>query len=109
MKPPHAAGSHSVGSHTAVVLYDPRDGRVVHIHQFFVFEGGEEPEEETRARMAHDTARQAGHDVGALELLHADSATLASGTGYRVDTKARVLIASKEEVPLADAFRSRRR
>ncbi|WP_418153148.1 hypothetical protein [Actinoalloteichus caeruleus] len=56
-----------------VVLYDPSDNRVVHLHQVVVLEGGETVSREDAERHAVDQARLLGHDPERLTGLHLDT------------------------------------
>jgi len=77
------------------VIYDPRDGRIVHGHIFvgksarlFGPEGREERERETL-----DGARRIHGDISKLRAFHAPSDfRFAPNVGYRVDTKSNRLV-----------------
>lgn len=83
----------NVSAQYVVVLYDPSDGRVAHLHLVHVLEGGKdvtraEAEEEAKAKAA-----AAGHDVAKHQLLHASE--LPEGDGlYLVDTAKGILVAA---------------
>ena len=83
------------------VIYDPKDGRIVHGHIFvgkgkglFGPDGRDERERETL-----DGARRNHGDVSRLRVLHAPADfRFAPGAGYRVDLKAGRLI-ERDRVP----------
>jgi hypothetical protein len=54
----------------AVVVYDPKDGRVRHLHHSLVFEGGHRAEPESLRRTALEQARRLGCAVDGLATLH---------------------------------------
>jgi hypothetical protein len=67
------------------VLYDPADGRIVHIHMVVAFDGAlpadRKPlEAEARSILASQKHRRSG-----LKALHVASDTLKPGVSYRVD------------------------
>jgi hypothetical protein len=65
------AGPKVVQVHT-VALYEPDGGRVAHVHQVKVFEGGKSVDRETAEREAVEQARKRGHDVDGLRLHYTD-------------------------------------
>jgi hypothetical protein len=96
------------------VVYDPTDGRVVHIHEFIGvgFDPGD------CARMALDTVRsllEPAKSLGViqsdrLKVLHAPGLTLRPGAEFRVDITSNELVSSEPRHLLVDAFeRSRAR
>ncbi len=87
-------GSHPLAAHEAVVLYDPGDGRIIHVHHVVVIEGGHRPSDEERLR--HEFAA-AGVERHAAEVLHVDGALFEPGCTHRVDTATGSLVS--EPVP----------
>lgn len=85
-----------------VALYDPTNGRVVHLHQVVVFEGGKSISQEDAQREIIDKARRRGHDVDRLEVLYVGDRLPGKGGHFRVD------IASKRLIPLEAPARRRR-
>lgn len=92
-------GSPAPPSHVCII-YDPRDGRIVHGHIFvgksaglFKAEGREERERETL-----DGARRIHGDVSKLRTFHVPSDfRFAPNVAYRVDSKAKRLVEHRTE------------
>jgi hypothetical protein len=94
-------GPESSRQSTICVVYDERDGRVVHVHEF-IGDGtglfGKEGEAE-RAQMALATARQHS-EPSVLRTLHAPREfRLEEERVYRVDLGARTLVAREPKRP----------
>ena len=96
----HTANSAGAGSGPRVVdghvvaVYDPVDGRIVHLHLVRVFEGARSVSKEEAVEGARHGARARGHELEGLETLHAKKAP---GRGpHRVD------LATMRLVPLDD-------
>jgi len=53
-----------------VAVYDPKDGRVLHLHAWTVFEGGQSVSEEEAVEEALKVARQHGHRTEGAQTLH---------------------------------------
>ena len=70
----------------AVALYEPDGGRVAHVHQVTVFEGGKSVDRETAEREAVDQARKRGHDVDRLRLHYTDRSLPTKRGVLRFDT-----------------------
>ena len=74
------------------VLYDSGSGRILHIHQVVVLEGGATP---TEAEL-ESTAREmlVGHDAGASKVaaLHLGHADFKPRTAYTVDVATKALV-----------------
>ncbi|MET0751978.1 MAG: hypothetical protein ABWZ66_01330 [Pyrinomonadaceae bacterium] len=83
-------------SHKLCVLYDPRDGRIVHFHQVITLPGGTEDSTAEIEETALETARE-HHDISRLRVLH----TTPEEFGYDAKKSYRVNPArmSMEEVP----------
>lgn len=80
-----------VGTHT-VALFDPKTGRVHHLHHAFIFEGQRPTEaalEEAARRNAAHPRFQVKHE--GLEALHLKDAPLTKGP-HRVDLQHRKLV-----------------
>lgn len=93
-KAPKVSATHTVA------LYDPADGRVVHMHHVVVFEGGKSVSAEEAQREAVENARRRGREVGKLKTLLVDRPTIGGGR-FRVDT------ANKTLIPLEPPARKR--
>ncbi|AEW99159.1 hypothetical protein [Streptantibioticus cattleyicolor] len=92
---PHGSGGDApeVSLTHTVALYDPADGRVVHLHQVVVLGGGGRVEEDRAEREAVENARLRGHDVGGLRVQHV-TAPLPDRPGVlHVDTATGELVA----------------
>jgi hypothetical protein len=86
-----AGSAPAVSSVDVTALYDPRDGRVIHMHHFIVLEGAERRTREEQQRSARESALRLGCNVEGLEVLHvADFQP--TGKTYRVDLEARALV-----------------
>jgi len=75
------------------LLYDPKTGRIAHVHRVVRFDP---KQKETRAHVearAKEMATRHGWDVGKLKVLHVDPTKLTKGTRYRVDRKGGKLVA----------------
>jgi hypothetical protein len=79
------------------VLYDPKDGHIVHTHEVVTFTGGRRvSDEEVKAR-AFKNATRRGKDTSNLKALHVSPDKIDRRSTYRVDLKSLTLI----EVPRA--------
>jgi hypothetical protein len=67
------------------VLYDPKDGRVVHTHRVLTMPGGEDVSDEELEARAKDMAHRAGHDVTSLWTLRVPGEECDGSSQYRVD------------------------
>lgn len=77
----------------AVALYDPKDGRVVHMHHTITFEGAERRRDrEGCRRTAVESARRLGREVDGLEMLFVPDFE-PSNQAYKVDLDSSRLIA----------------
>ncbi|MGL5931051.1 MAG: hypothetical protein ACRCY8_19125, partial [Dermatophilaceae bacterium] len=62
-----------------IALYDPGDGRIVHLHDVLTMEGAEPRSAEDRRRSARETAAELGVAVDGLELLHLEDFAVEPG------------------------------
>jgi hypothetical protein len=74
-------------------LYREADGKVVHLHQVVVFEGGSDVTPEMAEKEAHDNARRRGHELSKLTTLRVGPRLPSSNGGYRVDLARKELVA----------------
>jgi hypothetical protein len=95
----------AIQSIQAVALYDPADGRIVHMHHTIRFEGADERREEEQVQQATETARRLGHDVQRIKSLHVRDFKM-SPRAYRVDVGRQVLV-EEPPPPLWDRTPSR--
>jgi hypothetical protein len=82
----------AVKSARSCVLYDSDSGRILHIHQAVVLEGGATPTEaemESTAREVLDSHGAGSSKVAALHLGHAD---FKPRTAYTVDVSTKALV-----------------
>ncbi len=94
---PRIAATHNVA------LFDPRDGRIVHMHHVVVFAGGKPVTPQQAESEAVAIARRRGHKVDRLELLTVAGPLPREKGRFRVDLARRAL------VPLEDPLRRRGR
>jgi len=74
-----------------VAVYDPNDGRIIHLHTVRVFEGGRSVSREESEQGALEAARKHGHDTARAQTLHTKEAP---GRGvHRVNLKTMRLVA----------------
>ena len=67
------------------VLYDPRDGRIVHTHNVITMPGGQDVTDEELEERARDRAQRAGHDISGLSALRVAAEDCDGSSQYRVD------------------------
>lgn len=79
-------------THT-VALYDPKDGRVHHMHHVMVLEGAEHRPQHAIEVEAKANATRLGHNVSGLAALHVQEFKQHKGH-YRVDLQRHCLIES---------------
>jgi hypothetical protein len=76
----------------AIALFDPADGRVVHMHQITTFAGAERRTPDEQRQAGIEAARHLGHDVAGLDALHVPDFQPGISI-YRVDLANRQLMA----------------
>jgi hypothetical protein len=90
-----------------VVLFRPSDGKVIHLHQSVVLEGGRMITREDAERRAVESARRMGHDVESLSTLYLDRP--APPGQLAVDLNRNELVSAQSPPGLASARRPSRR
>lgn len=91
-------GIQSVGHVPAVaaidcmVLYDPQDGRIVHMHHVIAFEGARRRDHDELQSSARESAKRFGCQMDGLKVLHVPNFHPAAGKVCRVDPKKRKLV-----------------
>jgi len=75
----------------AIVVYDPKNGRVRHIHQVLVFKGGNAFVRLAAEKEALSQAEALGHRTASLRTLHVPDFR-EIGALYRVDVEKQTLI-----------------
>jgi len=74
------------------VIYDKKDGRIIHTHQIMTLPGASPPTEaELEAEARKLASRIAGKPMSAIAGLPVKTEDLQIGTDYRVDLKKKVL------------------
>jgi hypothetical protein len=73
-------------------IYDPRDGRVVHLHHVITAAGATRRTPDDQQRTALEAAARLGVDVEGLELLHVSDFYPTAGKAYGVDVSVRRLV-----------------
>ena len=84
------------------VLFDPKDGKILHTHRVVTMDGAAETPAHLVEERARHLAKGLGLDVAYLELLHVDPREMQPGVSYRVDRGKRCL----EAVERADLTKS---
>jgi hypothetical protein len=86
-----AGSAPAVSSVDVTALYDPRDGRVIHMHYAIAMEGAERRTREEQQQSARESALLLGCDVEGLAVLHVVDFQ-PTGKTYRVDLQTRALV-----------------
>lgn len=86
-----AGNTPEIRSVNVTVLYEPRDGRVVHMHYAIELEGAEPRTPEQQQQSARESAQHLGCNIDGLEVLHVADFEPSAMT-YRVDLQTRTLI-----------------
>jgi len=77
---------------TVCVIYDPADGRILHMHQVTIFPGGRNPAQPEMEARAFELAKRAGVDVSKAKALHVDPQSLTPGVPHKVDVRSRRVV-----------------
>ena len=80
-----------VVANRTIALYDPQDGRIVHMHQVLTLEGARQLDPQQYEREARKHAQRLGHPVQPLHALHIPDFR-PSARALRVDLEKKVLI-----------------
>ncbi len=89
-----------VTSSNVCVLYDPIDGRIMHIHQTVVLAGAKAPAKGAVERKARALLQSRGIDASRAKALHVDKPKLRPDTHYEVDPgKERLVAVRKIDLP----------
>jgi hypothetical protein len=99
-----ATGRSQVRSVKCCVLFDPKDGTILHMHRVVTMEGAAETPDHLVEERTRQLAKGFGLDVASLELLHVDANVIQPGVKYTVDQGKRCLIAG-ERVSLTQSKR----
>ena len=86
--------NHSVkhDSEQTCVLYDPRDGRIVHTHRVVTLPGGRKVTNEEVEARTKEIAKQTGHDISGLHAMHFAANAYDASAVYRVDVTTKKLV-----------------
>jgi len=88
-------GTVEVDRESAVVIYEPRTGQILHLHYVATMKGGSHPDQKTQERDALEQLSHAQPDAKkATAILHVDAAEIEPGRVYKVDPKRRRLVKS---------------
>jgi hypothetical protein len=90
-----SSGAPRVLSEKCCVLFDPKDGAILHVHRVVTMEGAAETPDHLLEARARQLAKGFGLDVASLELLHVDPTVIQPGVKYTVDQGKRCLIAGE--------------
>jgi hypothetical protein len=74
------------------VLYDPKDGRVIHHHMVVFFPGSKMVDEKEVERRALERAARFGRDTSKLKALHVSEKECKPSCRYRVDLTSLTLV-----------------
>jgi hypothetical protein len=74
------------------VLYDPKNGRVIHNHQVVVFPGAKKVDKKEVERRALERAAMFGRDTSKLKALHVSEKDCSPSSAYRVDLTSLTLV-----------------
>jgi len=76
----------------SIVVYDRRNGRIVHIHHVIALEGAEPSTKGEIERAALSHAARRGHEESKIAALRVDPARFEEGRHYKVDVKTSRLV-----------------
>jgi hypothetical protein len=80
-----------IASVDVTALYDPHDGRVMHMHHVIALEGAKRRTRDEQQQSAIEAARRLGCNVDGLEVLHVPDFQ-PKGRTYRVDPRTKTLV-----------------
>ena len=106
MKIPEMAQAGQVGKPAttrSVLVYNRKNGRIVHIHHVIALDGAEPSpiSEIEKAALFH--AGRRGHEESKIAALHVDPTSLKEGGRYRVDVKTSRLVEAAAKRPATKA------
>jgi len=90
-----STGVPRVLSEKCCVLFDPKDGAILHVHRVVTMEGAAETPDSLLEARARHLAKGFGLDVASLEFLPVDPTHIQPGVKYTVDRGKRCLIDGK--------------
>src|SRR6266567_8086392 len=74
-------------SHEICAIYDPRDGRIVHVHETMRWPGSSDSGRHDFEARSLEMAAEHGHEVSRLKTMRLDPATLDPTKHYKLDPK----------------------
>ncbi len=86
------AGTPSTRSVRTCAVFDPSDGRILHLHSVVTLEGAEERSADEIERRALALAAERGIDAGSVGTVHLEPGQLRPGHRYRIDTETKALV-----------------
>jgi hypothetical protein len=109
MKTQHFKGKPvSDGSSRVCVLFDPHDGRIVHVHGITTLDGAKQIGADELAARVIAHAKGFGHEVAGLKTLHVPIAAMRQPGSLKVSADGREVVQSAGAVKWSD-IRSKRR
>lgn len=90
------------------VLFDPKDGRIVHVHGATKLDGAKEIDENELERRAIGHAKSFGHEVAGLKALHVPISAIRQPGTLKVNAEGSGLVQSSAPIRWSD-LRARRR
>lgn len=110
MKSLHANGKPlSDDSSKVCVLYDPKDGRVIHVHGVTILPGGEKVSDAELLERTIAHAKALGRSVQELKSLHLPLSVIGQPGTLKVDAKGTGLVASRAPARMRDVLADRRK
>ena len=82
-------------SNRICVLYEPTEGRVIHVHRVLTMPGSRHVADDELEDRAKDCAKRAGHDVSGFSTLRVAGEDYDGSIQYRVDLEKKKLHAIK--------------
>jgi hypothetical protein len=81
------------------VLYDPKDGRVIHVHGVTIMHGGKEVSRAEIEQRAMARAKALGRSVEGVKPLHLPLSAIRQRGGFKVNTDGTGLVPSRAPEP----------
>jgi len=81
------------------VLYDPADGRILHMHRVTTLPGGRKMDTKEVEARTFELAKRCGVDVSRAHALHVDPRDVKPSVPHRVDVRTRRLVVRPGGIP----------
>jgi hypothetical protein len=78
------------------VLFDPKDGTILHTHRIVTMDGAAETADHLVEERTRQLAKDLGLNIQQLEAIHVDEKTIQPEVIYKVDLSKRCLIADQK-------------